>query len=101
MVYTPNDGEDLFDWDENNEEHVGRHSASPAEVTDALLSDDRLFLRRSDTETEDRWVVMGPTEAGRWLVVVYTRRNDRIRVVTAREPNARESAFLSRRRRKK
>lgn len=90
-----------FDWDERNAAHVERHSATPDEVTPALLSGDRLFLRRSDAETEDRWVVMGPTDEGRSLVVVYTRRIGQIRVITAREPNAREAAFLSRRRRKK
>ncbi|MBK7124656.1 MAG: BrnT family toxin [Dehalococcoidia bacterium] len=101
MVYTPDGDEVPFDWDEQNAAHVERHSATPDEVTQALLSGDRLFLRRSDAETEDRWVVMGPTDEGRWLVVVYTRRNGQIRVITAREPNAREAAFLSRRRRKK
>ncbi|MBK9344138.1 MAG: BrnT family toxin [Dehalococcoidia bacterium] len=100
MVYTPDGDEVPFDWDAS-ERSRGAGRATPDEVTQALLSGDRLFLRRSDTETEDRWVVMGPTDEGRWLVVVYTRRNGQIRVITAREPNAREAAFLSRRRRKK
>jgi len=32
----------LFDWDEGNVGHVGRHGISPDEVEDALLDPDRI-----------------------------------------------------------
>ena len=32
---------------------------------------------------KNRWILYGKTRAGRYLVVVYTVRNNRIRVVTA------------------
>jgi uncharacterized DUF497 family protein len=97
MVYTSSD-DDPFDWDEYNVEHVAAHGHEWWETEQIILDPDRLFLQRADTATEDRWVVIGKTESGRVLVVVYTRRGRRIRVITARAPNTREARFFSRRR---
>jgi uncharacterized DUF497 family protein len=39
---------------------------------------------------ERRWALLGATEEGRRLYVVYTRRRGRIRVVSARDATPRE-----------
>lgn len=43
-----------------------------------------------DVGREKRWGLLGATESGRILFVVYTTRQGRIRVVTARDATDRE-----------
>ena len=79
-----------FDWDEGNLEHIARHAVTRAEVEEVFRGP-MIFL---NTETEDgeiRIVEIGRTVAGRVLKVVTTDRQDKIRVVTAFEPSAREA----------
>ena len=92
------DGESPFHWDDANELHVAEHGVTPSEAEEIFDDPGRVFLRRSDSPTEHRWVLLGRTFAGRLQVIVYTRRNGRIRVITVRDPNVGESRFWSRRR---
>jgi len=39
---------------------------------------------------EERWVTMGLDASGRLLVVVYTWRGERVRLISAREATPRE-----------
>ena len=39
---------------------------------------------------EERWLIIGHSAAGRLLLVVFTERVDRIRIISARETSARE-----------
>ena len=45
---------------------------------------------------ERRWIILGPVR-GRLFVVVYTYRNGRRRLISARKANAREVRFYGRR----
>jgi uncharacterized DUF497 family protein len=74
-----------FDWDEANEEHIARHGVAPEEAEEALIDPRRLRMPAYDVEGEERRAVLGATEDGRVLFVVYTRRRGRLRVITARD----------------
>ena len=79
-----------FDWDEANLQHIARHAVTRAEVEE-LFAGPMVFL---DIETETgelRFVEIGRTAAGRVLKVLTTDRQDKIRVVTAFAPSAREA----------
>jgi uncharacterized DUF497 family protein len=39
---------------------------------------------------EQRWLIFGHSAGGRLLLVVFTERHDRIRIISAREASARE-----------
>ena len=81
---------DEFDWDEANLQHIARHAVTREEIEEVFRGP-MIFL---NTETEDgeiRIVEVGRTVAGRVLKVVTTDRQDKIRVVTAFEPGAREA----------
>lgn len=80
----------LFDWDEHNEEHVRNHNVEPGEAEQALADPDRMGAGAYRVAAERRWALLGATEAGRILFVVYTRRCRRLRVVTGREASDRE-----------
>lgn len=79
-------GSDGFEWDDANVEHVARHGLDPADV-ELALANGALTLQHAVTGSgEKRWVSVGPTGArgnGRLVVVVWTVRGARVRVVTA------------------
>lgn len=74
-----------LDWDAANEEHIARHGVAPEEAEEAMTDPRRLRVPAYDVEGERRRAVVGATEDGRVLFVVYTRRGDRLRVITARD----------------
>lgn len=74
-----------FEWDVGNVEHIERHGVAQREVEEALLDPRRLGTGAYHVEGERRSAVIGATEDGRVLLVVYTWRHGRIRVVTARD----------------
>ena len=71
-----------FDWDPANREHIRRHGVTPEEAEQVLTSDP-LEIESKEHQGELRTVCLGRTEAGRALLVVYTMRNDKIRIITA------------------
>jgi len=72
-----------FDWDADNVAHIARHGVQPADAEQAL-SNDPVTLHYAVTDSgEERWVGIGPTDARRLLVIVWTIRASLVRVVTA------------------
>jgi len=71
-----------FDWDEANRSHIARHHVEPSEAEE-VIDNDPLDFGMELVDGEDRYVSLGPTNAGRLLVVITTWREDRIRVITA------------------
>ena len=86
-----------FDWDSHNEDHVLRHGIAPWEAEDALRDPRRSKVETTHLGPERRWAVLGATASGRLLVVVFTRRTSRIRVVTARHATRLEKRRYRRR----
>ncbi len=74
-----------FDWDEANIGHIARHSLLPEEAEQVILNDP-VDVGMEIIDGEERLLNLGPTNAGRILLVETTWREDRIRVVTAFEP---------------
>lgn len=79
-----------FEWDEYNINHIARHNVTLEEAEEALLDFRRIGTPAYQVTNEQRWAVLGSTEAGRILFVVFTRRDGRIRVVTARDATNKE-----------
>jgi uncharacterized DUF497 family protein len=76
--------DDRFEWDEGNLEHfVNNHGVLPEEAQEAVLDPRRIGTDAYNSKTERRWAVIGATEAGRVLFVVFTRRSGRIRIISA------------------
>ena len=73
----------MFEWDAGNLRETGRHGLSPVEVEDALADPNALERPAYERGGEARTRIIGVTRTGRILVVVFTERRERIRVVTA------------------
>jgi len=81
-----------FQWDEGNAvKNWAAHQVTRSEI-------EQVFFRRSTViderlqqqERERRYYVLGQTDAGRGLFVVFTMRDQLIRVISARNMSRRE-----------
>ncbi len=75
----------MFEWDEYNTEHIASHEVEPDEVEEAFIDPRRFIHIVGGRRGERRWALYGKTYNGRILVIIYTRRGGRLRVVTARD----------------
>ena len=73
-----------FDWDDANIDHIALHGIEPDDTEEAIR-DPKRVRTRAQPGVETRSAVIGSTESGRILFVVYTYRGRKTRVVTARE----------------
>ena len=73
----------MFDWDDANLNHIRRHGVEPTECEQALSDARQVPLPGRTPGGEPRGSIIGRTAGGRLLVVIYTMRASRFRVVTA------------------
>jgi uncharacterized protein len=83
---------DGFEWDDaNREKNWLAHQVEWTEAEEAFVSTPVLVLPDTrHSRGEDRLVLLGRTLADRRLVVVFTIRNNRIRVISARDMSKKE-----------
>lgn len=82
-------------WRDDRVEHIARHDVVPAEVEAAVLYDREVLLERAGLARRDPsqavYVVLGRTEAGRYLMVVLIHEGGGVAMpVTARDMDAKE-----------
>jgi uncharacterized protein len=84
-----------FDWDENNrEKNWKKHQVLASECEEVFFN--LPLLLESDpahSQKELRYYVLGHTIAGRRLFMVFTIREDKIRVVSARDMSKKERSI--------
>ena len=81
-----------FDWDGGNaEKNWKRHRVSQSECEQVFFNRP-LVVADDDLHSagEARHFVLGRTDAGRFLFLVYTLRGERVRVISARDMTRRE-----------
>jgi uncharacterized DUF497 family protein len=76
-----------FEWDpQKAAANLRKHGVSFAEAT--TVFGDRLGISAPDPDhsyDEDRYILVGRSSHGRLLIVAHTDRDDRIRIISARE----------------
>jgi len=84
-----------FDWDEGNRgKNREKHGVSDSECEQVFFNQPLfVFADTEHSAEEQRYYVLGRTDRGRRLFVVFTPRRDKIRVTSAREMTKRERAF--------
>jgi len=68
-----------------------KHGISFEESSTALLDPLALVREDPDAEAENRWVLIGMSNQARLLTVIYTLRNECIRLISARKATKNEA----------
>jgi uncharacterized DUF497 family protein len=80
-----------FEWDEDKRRtNLRKHAVEFADAVSAFEDDHAITLRDEDSEGEERFVTLATDAFGRVLVVVYTWREEKIRLISARKATRRE-----------
>jgi len=81
-----------FEWDlEKARRNLSKHGLSFQEAATAFGDPLSLTIYDPDRSVdEDRFVLVGQTEAGRLIVVAHTDRAGRVRIISARVATKRE-----------
>jgi uncharacterized DUF497 family protein len=69
--------------------NIQKHKIDFADAAAVLYDDLAITIRDADSE-EERFVTLGMDSLGRILVIVYTWRQDRIRLILARRATPRD-----------
>ena len=81
-----------FEWDDKNrDKNWEKHEVSAGECEEVFFNLP-LLLRSDDahSQKEPRYYVLGHTIAGRRLFIVFIAREDKIRVISARDMSRKE-----------
>ena len=83
-------GDLIFEWDsEKARINKCKHKVSFETATNVFFDENRIELRDEDhSDDEDRWQVIGKVDD--ILFVVYTEREDRTRIISARKADKKE-----------
>ena len=79
-----------YEWDPNKAKlNIRTHGIAFADAV-SVFFDDSAITVKDDNPDEVRFATMGMDALGRVLVVVYTWREDNIRLISARKATAKE-----------
>jgi uncharacterized protein len=84
-----------FDWDRNNISHLQRHNITPQEAEEVFYDSDRCLHNAYD----GRRKIVGMTENGRILAIVYDKNGKKFRPFTGWEATETERKSYNKRRR--
>ncbi|MCL5666425.1 MAG: BrnT family toxin [Patescibacteria group bacterium] len=80
-----------FEWDEHNSNKVRlRHNIMPVEAEQPFLSDYAVLFDDRHSIGEKRYQLVGPNNKGQILFIVFTIRNNKVRIISARSANRKE-----------
>ena len=84
-----------FQWDRGNKDkNLVKHNVENWEYEQVFFNKPLLILDDPKQSVfEERWAAFGKTDADRFLVAIFTVRNNLIRIVSARDMNKRERKF--------
>jgi uncharacterized DUF497 family protein len=71
--------------------NLKKHRIHFDEAASCLLDPQALVFEDGDATGESRWVLLGMSNQARLLVVVYTVRDDSIRLISSRKPTTKEA----------
>lgn len=82
-----------FEWDEGNI-HKSRlkHGVESGESEEVFYDKPVFFSDESNSQSEDRYVAYGFTTKMRYLTIIFTLRNEKIRVISSRDQGRKEKS---------
>lgn len=83
-----------FDWDNwNIRKSWLKHNVEPIESEQVFLDYPIYLTDEKHSQAEKRYIVYGLTDNGRKLIIAFTLRRDKIRVISARNQSKKERRF--------
>ena len=81
-----------FEWNEHNSNKIwNKHNVSPSECEQAFLNIPLMIFDDAEHSfAEKRYYALGFTDGKKYLFIVFTVRNQKIRVISARDMNRKE-----------
>lgn len=80
-----------YEWDEEKAAaNLRKHGVDFADAALALEDELAFSMRDISSEREERYVALGHDPSGQLLVVIYTWRGERIRLISARKATGKE-----------
>jgi len=84
-----------FQWDDGNiDKNWEKHSVSFLECEEVFFNELLVVAPEYvNTRGEERYIVLGKTDSGRRLLVVFALRDRKIRVISARDMSKKERRY--------
>ncbi|OGG12689.1 hypothetical protein A3D77_04195 [Candidatus Gottesmanbacteria bacterium RIFCSPHIGHO2_02_FULL_39_11] len=80
-----------FDWNEANITHITNHNVTPEEAEEIFSDKNNVLIEDiKHSQLERRLLIIGKTQKGRILYQIFTRRGNKIRVISSRDINRKE-----------
>jgi hypothetical protein len=81
-----------FEWDKGNLGKNKKHKVEDKEAEEAYLDEGKVILKDKlhSTDLEERFILLGKTKKNRLLYIIFTERNEKIRIISARDVNKKE-----------
>lgn len=86
-----------FDWDEgNSKKNWMLHQVSSSECEQVFFNEPFLVVDdKKHSQVEKCWYILGQTDFGRLLFIVFTIRRDLIRIISARDMHKKERGIYN------
>jgi len=84
-----------FEWDKGNKERIwGKHKISAEECEEAIRVD-KIFIQPDGAHSskEMRFICISQTKDFKFLFIVFTIRNNLVRIISARNMHKKEQQF--------
>ena len=82
-----------FEWDKGNiDKNFKKHTVTNQEAEEIFVNEP-IFLfedEKHSSSIEKRNMIWGTTKKGRRLTIIYTIRNNKVRIISARDLNRKE-----------
>ncbi len=83
-----------FDWDEGNIGKNKKHRVADSECEEAFSDEFKAVSKDIlHSSNEERFILIGKTKQGRLLYIIFTARHNKLRIISARDPNKKERAI--------
>ena len=80
-----------FEWDKGNSEKNKKHNVDDKEAEEVFFDEKRfIFKDKVHSDNEERLRIIGKTKPKRLLFIVFTKRKNKIRIISARDINKKE-----------
>ncbi|OGI94651.1 hypothetical protein A3A03_01270 [Candidatus Nomurabacteria bacterium RIFCSPLOWO2_01_FULL_40_18] len=78
-----------FEWDAGNrEKNLVKHNVTNEECEESFFDQKKIIMKDvPHSESEERYTLIGQTKQKRLLHIVFTVRNNRVRIISARNLN--------------